>query len=65
MKIRLNGKDFETSSPTLMALVSEKGFNPESLVAEVNFAVVKQDEWEQVQIKDGDNIELLSFVGGG
>jgi sulfur carrier protein len=65
MKICLNGKNIETSSKTLMALVSKKGFDLKSLVAEVNFKVVKQDEWECVQIKDGDKIELLSFVGGG
>ncbi len=65
MKISLNGNDIETSSITLMSLVCEKGFDPKSLVAEYNFEVIKQDQWENVRLKEGDNIELLSFVGGG
>ncbi len=48
-----------------MALVREKGLEPGALVAEVNLEVVGQDMWESFEIKEGDAIELLSFVGGG
>lgn len=65
MKINLNGEKIQSQSKTLMALVLEKGFDPESLIAEVNFEVIKQEIWKDIFIKDGDNIELLSFVGGG
>jgi len=65
MKINLNGKKMESESQTLMDLVLEKGFEPNSLIAEVNFEVIRQETWKDVSIKDGDNIELLSFVGGG
>ncbi len=65
MKIDLNGKKVKSVSKTLMDLVIEKGLDPNSLIAEVNFEVIRQDTWKDVSIKDGDNIELLSFVGGG
>ncbi|NOX34611.1 MAG: sulfur carrier protein ThiS, partial [Deltaproteobacteria bacterium] len=41
------------------------GFDPDSLIAEVNLEVVKQGAWEDIFLKCRDNIELLSFVGGG
>ncbi len=65
MNINLNGKTIESQSKTLMALVREKGLEPGALVAEVNLEVVGQDMWESFEIKEGDAIELLSFVGGG
>ncbi len=65
MQINLNGKTVETNSHSLMDLVEEQGLNPASLIAEYNYEVVKQDSWNTIHIKDNDNIELLSFVGGG
>ena len=65
MKINLNGNPVETRSLSLLDLVIEQGLNPKSLIAEYNFEVVKQDSWNNIHIKEKDNIELLSFVGGG
>ncbi len=65
MKINLNGKLVETHCHSLMDLVEEQGLNPTALIAEYNFKVVKQAFWGHIHIKDKDNIELLSFVGGG
>ncbi|MBU1342089.1 MAG: sulfur carrier protein ThiS [Proteobacteria bacterium] len=65
MNIRLNGKQVASKSRTLMDLVLEKGFDPDALIAEVNFKVIRQEIWKEVAIREGDIIELLSFVGGG
>ena len=65
MKINLNGKKKESQSRTLMDLVLEQDFDPDSLIAEVNFEVIRQETWQDTSIKEGDHIELLSFVGGG
>ncbi|MCK5163211.1 MAG: sulfur carrier protein ThiS [Desulfobacula sp.] len=65
MKINLNGKRVESKSKTLMDLVLEQGFDLTSLIIEINFEVIKQETWQDISIKEGDNVELLSFVGGG
>ncbi len=65
MQINLNGNPVETNSRSLMDLVEEQGLNPVSLIAEYNYEVVKQESWVNIHIKEKDNIELLSFVGGG
>lgn len=65
MKINLNGNVIETQKTTLEALVVEKKYNPDTLVAEVNFKVIRQEFWNSLKIQDGDVIELLNFVGGG
>lgn len=65
MKINLNGKNIESSCRTLMDLVLEQGLEPQALIAELNFKLIRQAEWDNTSIKEGDTIELLSFVGGG
>ena len=65
MHIKVNGKH-ETVEPCSIAdYVQAKGMNPTSLVVEFNQQIIKQDQWDAVQIKDNDTLELLSFVGGG
>lgn len=65
MQINLNGKNMESNCRTLMDLVQEQRLDITSLVAELNFKIIKQAEWNDTLIKEGDTIELLSFVGGG
>ena len=65
MNITINGKP-ETIEPcSIERLVHQKGLNSESLVVELNMQIIKQDQWPQTQLNDGDTLELLSFVGGG
>ena len=65
MNIRVNGK-VETIDPCSIAeFVMTKGLPVESLVVEYNREIVKQAQWTQVSLKEDDQLELLSFVGGG
>ncbi len=65
MKISLNGEMIKSECRTLMDVIQEQGIEINALIAEVNFQVIKQENWKEFAIKDGDKIELLSFVGGG
>jgi len=47
MNIKLNGKIIESKNVSLMGLILEKGFDPMSLVAEVNLEVIRQESWEK------------------
>jgi sulfur carrier protein len=35
------------------------------MAAAVNMQIVKKDNWQNYEVKDGDKLELLDFVGGG
>jgi sulfur carrier protein len=35
------------------------------MAAAVNMNIVKQDNWGSHELKEGDKVELLDFVGGG
>ena len=65
MNIRVNGK-VETIAPCSIAeFVMTKGLPVESLIVEYNRQIVKQAQWTEVSLKEDDQLELLSFVGGG
>lgn len=65
MNIIVNGLQ-ETFEPcTLTQLVRAKGLEAQSLVIELNQQIIKQDNWQSTTLRDGDILELLSFVGGG
>ena len=66
MKIKINGTEKEFSNPIpLQELVSQFCKNSKHVIAEVNGEIVNASQWKDKAIAEGDNIELVSFVGGG
>ena len=50
---------------TLADLASELGFVPEKVAVERNLEVVPRSTLAQVRVEDGDELEIVHFVGGG
>ena len=50
---------------TVRQLLEHLGFRPERVAVEVNRAVVKRAQHASQALKDGDAVEVVSFVGGG
>ena len=38
---------------------------PKNVITELNGSIVPCGEWEKITVKEGDSIELVTFVGGG
>ena len=66
MKITLNGDPHEVAGPlTLTALLAQLNIDPRRVAVEHNLTVVKRALYDSTQIQDGDQIEIVNFVGGG
>jgi sulfur carrier protein len=65
MELIINGEKEIVPPGTLAELVTYKGLETGALVVELNRTIIKQEQWSSVQLKAGDRLELLSFVGGG
>jgi thiamine biosynthesis protein ThiS len=68
MKLQINGEDrtFDSSAPfTLAALVDSLGMKSDRVAVELNRDIVPRDRWPETQLKDGDRLEVVHFVGGG
>jgi thiamine biosynthesis protein ThiS len=66
MTIVLNGDPVDVAGPlTLTALLDQLGVDPRRVAVEHNLNVIKRANYDSTQIQDGDQIEIVNFVGGG
>jgi sulfur carrier protein len=66
MLITVNGQERDTApGRTLLDLVQEMNLDPSVVVAELNRDIVPGPRFSTTPLNAGDNLELLSFVGGG
>jgi thiamine biosynthesis protein ThiS len=65
MDIVINGRQESCSPGSVAELVAARDLPPDALVVELNGEIIRQEQWPQVRLGDGDRLELLSFVGGG
>ena len=64
--IRLNGEPYELREPTpLLSLLEALRIDARRVAVEHNRAVVKRAEYGAATIEDGDEVEIVNFVGGG
>ena len=66
MQVRLNGKDREVEQDlTITALLESLDLNPQLIVVELNRVILERATYASTPVSDGDQIELVHFVGGG
>ena len=67
MRIEINGEARDVPDDlTLDRLIAHLGLGvPERLAIEHNRQVVRRAAWPHTEIKEGDRIEIVHFVGGG
>ena len=66
MTIRLNGEPFELAGPvTISALLAELNIDPRIVAVEHNVVIIKRQQYESTVVGEGDEIEIVRFVGGG
>lgn len=66
MKITLNGDPFEVAEPlTVSALLARLAIDGRRVAIEHNLTVLKRATFDTVEIRDGDTVEIVNFVGGG
>ena len=60
------GEAFEVvQSTTIAALVESLGERPERLAIEHNGLIVSRALWSSTELRKGDQVEIVQFVGGG
>jgi thiamine biosynthesis protein ThiS len=62
----LNGEPFEIAGPvTISTLLAELNIDPRIVAVEHNVAVIKRQLYDQTVVREGDEVEIVRFVGGG
>lgn len=65
MTIRVNGAERDVpDGQTLRALVESHQLKPEKVAIELNRRLARADAYD-LALKPGDEVEIVTFVGGG
>ena len=66
IEVQINGERKILDQPlSLEALLQQLLIQKERVVVELNMEIIPKDKWAEIQIKTGDELEIVHFVGGG
>ena len=66
MRITLNGDPHELDRPlTVGELLAALEIDPRRVAVEHNLVVLKRDAFDRTLVREGDEVEIVNFVGGG
>ena len=66
-KIYVNGDVQEVNLPLNVSELIKQLLveNPEMVSVQVNEEFAEREDWDNIQIQEGDNVDFLYFMGGG
>lgn len=67
MRLKINGKDetLDAAEIRLTDYLASKGIRPETVAVEINLTVIEKSRYADTQLREGDEVEIVRFVGGG
>jgi thiamine biosynthesis protein ThiS len=66
VKIILNGDPYDVPGPVTIAdLLARLDIDSRRVAVERNLVVLKRALFDTTEVSDGDQIEIVNFVGGG
>ncbi|MEI4831190.1 sulfur carrier protein ThiS [Bacillus sp. FJAT-53711] len=67
MNLKINGRQVEVPSEveTVADLLAHLGLEKKIVVVERNQDILQKDDHQDTSVFDGDQIEIVTFVGGG
>ena len=61
----INGKDTDAAGKSISEYLAGTQYDMKRIAVEKNGEIIPKAEYSATIINDGDNIEIVSFVGGG
>jgi len=63
--VKINGEEKEAAGQTVASYLASAGFNPARVVVELNETIVPKARYAETTLRDGDQVEIVCFMGGG
>ena len=63
--VKVNGEMLDIAGMTLDVYLATTDYDPGQIAVERNGEIVPKARYSQVVLQEGDNLEVVSFVGGG
>jgi len=66
VKITLNGESVDVPGPvSVTALLESLAIDARRVAVEHNLVILKRAAFDGTIVREGDNVEVVNFVGGG
>ena len=63
--LQINGEEKDAAGQTVADCLASSGFNATRVVVELNEAIVPKARYADTVLHDGDQVEVVCFMGGG
>ena len=63
--VRINGENLDVVGKSVAEYLNSAGYDQMRVAVELNGDIVPKVQYCDTIFKDGDNVEVVSFVGGG
>ena len=63
--VKINGESLEVGGKTVSEYLNSTGYDLMRVAVELNGDIVPKAQYVKTIFKDGDIVEVVSFVGGG
>lgn len=63
--LKINGEETDAAGKTVAGYLAMAGFDTARVVVELNEAIVPKGRYAETILRDGDQVEIVCFMGGG
>lgn len=63
--VKVNGTELDIAGKTVSEYLATTNYDPKRIAVERNGDIVFKSRYDVTVLEDGDNLEIVSFVGGG
>ena len=63
--LKVNGKPVDAAGLTVEEYLRRENFDARKIAVEINEEIVPKKNFSAVTLRDGDIVEIISFMGGG
>lgn len=63
--VRVNGEELDIAGKTFAEYLATTDYDLKRIAVECNGDIVPKTQYGETMLRDGDSVEVVSFVGGG
>lgn len=63
--VKVNGVEVDAAGKTIAEYLTTTNYDPKRIAVERNGDIVFKSQYSETILRDGDSLEVVSFVGGG
>ena len=63
--VYINGCEQAANGKSVVDIINEMNIDKRTIAVELNEEIVSKADYDKTTLKDGDVLEVVSFVGGG